>query len=82
MLHHLRQTPSKMYLYIYTQAMDSTITGYASAEAPAEAEVNKGVTQQLQDTPAQNVPEGQETHEAEVGEVTLPMEPGGQKQEV
>ena len=41
-----------------------------------------GETQQLQDTPEQNVPEGQEMHEAEVGEVTLPMEPGGQKQEV
>ena len=60
--------------------MNSTITGYASAEAPAE--VNKGVTQHWQDMPGQNVPEGQETHEAEVGEVTLPMEPGGQKQEV
>ena len=76
-----------MYLYIYTQAMNSTITGYAS---PKDKECMKQLhmepggaeTQQLQDTPGQNVPEGQEMHEAEVGEVTLPMEPGGQKQEV
>jgi hypothetical protein len=66
-----------MYLYIYTQGTNSTLTACASAEGQ-----NKGVTQHWQDTPAQNVPEGQGRHEAEVGEVTLPMEPGEQKQEV